>query len=322
LFECGFNLIMRAMVIDNGVSLRRDYPEPATASGESMVRVRMAGICGTDLELARGYMGYRGVPGHEFVGEVVESANPALRGRRVVGEINATCGRCRACAEGLDRHCPYRTVLGILGRDGAFADYLRLPERNLIALPDSMPDEVAIFIEPLAAAYEIFAQIKIPRNHRVLVLGDGRLGALVAMAFESEGYDVIVGGHHPKKAAQLRLRIDHEKDLNDRYDVVVDCTGANGGFTRALELVRPRGTLILKSTAAASAALNLAPVVINEITVLGSRCGRFAPAISALESGKIDPRPLISATLSLDDGLHALDEAAKSSNFKVLLKIS
>ncbi len=313
---------MRAIVIDNGVSLRRDFPEPAKTPGESIVRVRMAGICGTDLELAKGYMGYRGIPGHEFIGEVVETENSALRGCRVVGEINAACGACRACVEGLARHCPNRTVLGILGRDGAFADYLRLPERNLIAVPDSIPDELAVFVEPLAAAYEIFEQIRIPRNQRVLVLGDGRLGALVAMTVKTEGYDVVIGGHHPERAQRLGLAVQHEKDLNDRYDVVVDCTGASAGFARAIELVRPRGTLILKSTAAASADLNLAPVVINEITVLGSRCGRFAPALEALASGKIDPRALISATLPLDDGLHALDEAAKSSNFKVLLKVS
>ncbi len=313
---------MRAMVIDNGVSLRRDYPEPAMAQGECIVRVRMAGICGTDLELARGYMGYRGVPGHEFVGAVVETENPALRGRRVVGEINAACGACHFCIGGMGRHCPNRTVLGILGRDGAFADYLRLPERNLIPLPDSIPDELAVFVEPLAAAYEIFEQIKIPRNHRVLVLGDGRLGALVAMVLKADGYDLVVGGHHPEKAESLGLIVAHEKDLNDRFEVVVDCTGSSAGFSRALELVRPRGTLILKSTAAASADLNLAPVVINEITVLGSRCGRFAPAIAAITSSKIDPRPLISVILPLDDGLRAFDEAAKPSNFKVLLKVS
>lgn len=313
---------MRAIVFDNGVSLRRDYPEPAMAPDESIVRVHMAGICGTDLELARGYMGYRGIPGHEFVGQVAETDNSTLRGRRVVGEINAACSVCRACAQGLGRHCPNRTVLGILGRDGAFADSLRLPAHNLIPVPDSIPDELAVFVEPLAAAYEIFEQVKIPKNHRVLVLGDGRLGALVAMAFKAEGYDVIVGGHHPERAQRLGLDVEHEKDLRDRYDVVVDCTGASAGFIRALELVRPRGTLILKSTSAASADFNLAPVVINEITVLGSRCGRFAPALKALESGKIDPRPLISAIFPLADGLHALDEAAKPANFKILLQVS
>ncbi|HLI81610.1 MAG TPA: alcohol dehydrogenase catalytic domain-containing protein [Candidatus Binataceae bacterium] len=313
---------MRAIVIDNGVSLRRDYPEPEPKPGESIVRVRLAGICGTDLELAKGYMNFRGVPGHEFVGEVVEATNSSMRRRRVVGEINAGCGACRNCAEGLARHCPNRTVLGILGRDGAFAEYLRLPDRNLIALPDSISDEMAVFVEPLAAAYEIFEQIRIPHNHRVLVLGDGRLGILVTMAMRAEGYDVDVAGHHPERAQPLGIDVQREQELNDRYDVVVDCTGSSGGFSRALEIVRPRGTVILKSTAAASADLNLAPVVINEITVLGSRCGAFAPAIDALASDKIDPRPLISATLSLDDGAHAFDEAAKSSNFKILIKVS
>jgi 2-desacetyl-2-hydroxyethyl bacteriochlorophyllide A dehydrogenase len=313
---------MRAIVIDNGTPLRRDWPEPAPVPGESVVRVRMAGICGTDLELAKGYMGYCGVPGHEFVGEVIDATNPALRGRRVVGEINAACGACRACADGLGRHCPHRTVLGILGRDGAFADYLRLPERNLIAIPDSIPDEIAVFVEPVAAAYEIFEQIEIPRNHRVLILGDGRLGALVAMTMAAEGYDVVVGGHHPQRAQRLGIVVEHERDLAEPFDVVIDCTGASRGFSRALELVRPRGTLILKSTAAASTELNLAPIVINEITVLGSRCGRFAPAIEALATGKIDPAPLISATFSLDEGLHALEEAASPSNFKILLKVT
>ena len=190
---------MRAIIIDHGIALRRDYPEPASAPGESLVRVRLAGICGTDLELANGYMGYRGIPGHEFVGEVVETGNPALAGRRVVGEINAACGACDFCADGLGRHCEDRTVLGILGRDGAFADYLRLPDRNLLPVPDSVPDDLAVFTEPLAAAYEIFDQIRIPKNRRVLILGDGRLGAMVAMAFKAEGYDIIVGGHHPDR---------------------------------------------------------------------------------------------------------------------------
>ena len=313
---------MRAIVIDHGISLRRDYHEPAPTPGESIVRVRLAGICGTDLEVAKGYMAFRGIPGHEFVGEVVESENSSMRHRRVIGEINAGCGACDACATGLARHCPNRTVLGILGRDGAFAEYFRLPDRNLILLPDSIPDEIAVFVEPLAAAYEIFEQIKIPRNHRVLVLGDGRLGILITMALKSEGFDVVVAGHHPERADDVGINIEREQELNDRYHVVIDCTGSSRGFSRALELLRPRWTLILKSTVASNADLNLAPIVINEISVLGSRCGTFAPVIAALTSGKIDPRPLISATLPLDDGLHALEEAAKSSNFKILLKVS
>ncbi len=211
---------MRAIVIDHGISLRRDYAEPRMVAGESVVRVRLAGICGTDLELASGYMGFRGIPGHEFVGEVIETANPALAGRRVVGEINAACGTCRFCAEDLGRHCPNRTVLGILGRDGAFAEYLRLPDNNLLAIPDSIPDDLAVFTEPLAAVYEIFEQIRIPGSDRVLVLGDGRLGAIVAMAFKAEGYDVIVGGHHSEKArllTQLEIAVAPESQLTSGY---------------------------------------------------------------------------------------------------------
>jgi threonine dehydrogenase-like Zn-dependent dehydrogenase len=293
--------------------------------GESVVRVRLAGICGTDLELAKGYMDYHGIPGHEFVGEVAATKNPALEKRRVVGEINAACGRCHSCAAGLGRHCENRTVLGISGRDGAFADYLRLPDANLLTVPDSVSDELAVFTEPLAAAYEIFEQVQLPRNRRVLILGDGRLGAIVALTFKAEGYDVVIGGHHEEKARllnQIRLKVEVEQNLNRRFDIVVDCTGSPSGFGRALELATPRGTVILKSTAATSTDLNLAPVVINEITVIGSRCGRFAPALDALTSGKIDPRPLISATIPLDEGLDALNEARKTSNFKILLKVS
>lgn len=316
---------MRAIVFDRGISFRSDYPDPARAPGESIVRVHRAGICGTDLELAKGYMSYRGVPGHEFVGEVAESSRPALRGRRVVGEINAGCGGCAMCARAMARHCPNRTVLGILGRDGAFAEYLRLPDENLLAVPDSLADDVAVFTEPIAAAYEIFEQIRIPRTGRILVLGDGRLGAVVAMAFRAEQYDVLVGGHHRDKMALLEsiaIATAAESDLEPGFDVVVDCTGASAGFVRAVELLRPRGTLVLKSTAAASANLNLAPIVINEITVVGSRCGRFAPALEALASGRIDPRPLISATYSLGDAVRALEEASQPSSLKVILQVS
>jgi len=315
---------MRAIVVNkDGVAVRSDYPGPRPAQGESIVRVSLAGICGTDLELARGYMNYRGVPGHEFVGHVVESAESLLIGRRVVGEINAACGRCRACARELGRHCPNRTVLGILGRDGAMAEYLTLPNRNLFVVPDSVPDEGAVFVEPLAAAYEIFEQRPIARDSRVLVLGDGRLGSLVATVFRSEDYDVRIAGHHSEKLsclAKLGFATTDEREMDALYDVVVDCTGSAAGFQRAVELVRPRGLLILKSTAADGANLNLAPVVISEITVLGSRCGRFEPALGALAARKIDPTPLISAIYPLDDATRAFEAAAAPSNFKVLLR--
>jgi threonine dehydrogenase-like Zn-dependent dehydrogenase len=321
---------MRALYLDGELAPRDDYPDPQPAPGESLVRVRLAGICGTDLELIRGYMAYRGVPGHEFVGEVVASADQRLIGRRVAGEINAACGRCDLCISGLGRHCPNRTVLGILGRDGAFAEYLSLPDSNLTPLPDAIPDELAVFTEPIAAAYEIFEQTKlgrneIGRNQKIAVLGDGRLGAIIALVLKAEGYDPIVGGHHAAKLrrlAALGLRTELEAKLASGFDVVVDCTGAAEGFNRAATLVRPRGQVILKSTAATAATMNLAPIVVNEITVVGSRCGRFAPALAALEAGKVDPRLLIDATFPLADGLAAVKAATDQSNFKVLLKIS
>jgi threonine dehydrogenase-like Zn-dependent dehydrogenase len=316
---------MRALVVDPTLRFAADHPDPAIVPGESIVRVSLAGICGTDIEITRGYMAYRGVPGHEFVGRVVESSNPDLRGKRVVGEINAACGRCSFCRADMGRHCPDRTVLGILGRDGAFADYLRLPDRNLLALPDSIPDEVAVFTEPFAAAHELFEQVRLAPKDSILVLGDGRLGAMVAMAMAGRGYKPLLAGHHPeklKRLSSLGIRVRMEREVADRFDCVVDCTGHGAGFLRAIELVRPRGTIVLKSTAAAGASLNLAPVVINEITVVGSRCGRFAPALEAMERGGFDPRPLIDAVFPLEDGVAAMAAAALPSNFKVLFRAS
>jgi threonine dehydrogenase-like Zn-dependent dehydrogenase len=316
---------MRALVVDPNLTFQSHHPDPAPTAGETIVRVSLAGICGTDLELMRGYMGYRGIPGHEFVGRVTDTNDPNLRGQRVVGEINAACGRCSYCRGGLARHCPERTVLGILGRDGAFAEYLRLPNENLLPVPDSIPDEIAVFTEPLAAAYEIFEQLHLARDRPVVVLGDGRLGALIALALKRESYLPIVAGHHPEKLGRLvslGLSTSLEQDLKERFDYVVDCTGHGDGLRRATELVKPRGTIVLKSTAAAGTALNLAPMVINEITVVGSRCGRFAPALAALASGGLDPRPLIDGTFPLEQGAAALGAAARSSNFKILLKPS
>src|ERR1700684_377928 len=252
---------MRALVFDRKLEFRGDYPEPVAPPGESIVRLAVPGICGTDLEIARGYMQYRGVPGHEFAGRVVESQNSTLRGKRVVGEINAGCGRCATCAAGLARHCPNRTVLGILGRDGAFAEFLRLPDVNLIPIPDSIPDDVAVFVEPLAAAYEIFEQVQLARNETMVVMGDGRLGALVALVLKGEKYLPIVAGHHPEKLRRLEalgLEVVEESRLSDRFDIVIDCSGRGAGFSRAVELVKPRGTIILKSTAADGAEINLA----------------------------------------------------------------
>jgi threonine dehydrogenase-like Zn-dependent dehydrogenase len=321
---CKVNTPMRALVLDPLPVLRDDYPDPKATAGESLVRVRMAGACGTDLELVRGYMAYRGIPGHEFVGEVVDGAAGALIGKRIVGEISSGCGRCDFCLANLGRHCPNRTVLGILGRNGAFAEYLTLPDSNLVELPHSIPDELGVFVEPIAAAYEIFEQAHLARNEKILVLGDGRLGAVVGLVLWAEAYDPVVGGHHAEKLgllAALSLKTELEQHLRPGFDTVIDCTGDANGLRRALELVRPRGRVILKSTAANSVALNLAPVVVNEINMIGSRCGRFAPAIEALASGRVDPCPLISAIYPLSAALAALEAAKDPQNFKVLLKM-
>src|SRR5690242_1020054 len=205
---------MRALVLEPAPVFRDDYSTPIPPTGETLVRVRMAGICGTDLELAKGYMAYRGIPGHEFVGEIVAGAADALVGRRVVGEINAACGHCDQCRADLGRHCSNRTVLGILGRDGAFAEYLTLPDSNLVELPDSVPDELGVFVEPIAAAYEIFEQVHLGRNEKILILGDGRLGALAGLVLWAEGYDPVVGGHHTEKLdllAALSLKVELEQ---------------------------------------------------------------------------------------------------------------
>jgi alcohol dehydrogenase len=321
---------MRALAFDRELTFVADYPEPSAIAGESVVEVTLAGICGTDLEITRGYMAYRGVPGHEFVGRVVQSEDAALIGKRVVGEINAACGDCGWCRRVMGRHCAARTVLGIAGRDGAFAELLRIPNLNLLEVPDAVSDEAAVFTEPIAAAYEILEQTG-SLDGNCLILGDGRLGAIVAMVLSAEGYRVELSGHHGDKLRRIaalarnggaiEVAIDEPPKLA-QYNVVIDCTGSPSGFARALELVEPRGTIFLKSTAAASVAINLAPVVINEITVIGSRCGRFTPALAALVEHKLDPRPLIDGVFALDDGIAAFTAAADPAKFKILIRAS
>jgi threonine dehydrogenase-like Zn-dependent dehydrogenase len=314
---------MLALVVDPALKLRKDYLDPAAASGESIVQVALAGICGTDLEITRGYMAYRGIPGHEFVGRVVESGDPKLKGKRVVGEINAACRHCSFCRIDLARHCLDRTVLGILGRDGAFAEYLRLPDENLLVVPDTIPDEAAVFTEPLAAAFEIFEQIHLAHDRTIAILGDGRLGAMTALALKSRDYQPVLAGHHPEKLerlASLGLMTAEERALSEKFDYVVDCTGTVNGLNRAIELVKARGTIVLKSTTHAGTPLNLSSVVVNELTIVGSRCGRFTPALEALAAGTIDPRPLIDGVYSLSEGPAAIAAAGKRGNFKILLK--
>jgi threonine dehydrogenase-like Zn-dependent dehydrogenase len=325
---------MRALRLADGRLGMQEVARPEPPPGEALVRVRLAGICHTDVELTRGYMAFAGTLGHEFVGEIAalpdgECGESGLAaGQRVVGEINAACGACAACRAGLGRHCPTRTVLGILGRDGTFADYLTLPLANLQAVPASVPDEAAVFVEPLAAALEILDQVPIRPSDRVVVLGDGKLGQLVARALAPTGCALTVVGHHAEKRALLaRAGIDAVAEPpSERADVVVDCTGRAAGFAEAMRLVRPRGTLVLKSTVAdarldaEAPPLNLAPLVIDEITVVGSRCGLFAPALRALAERRVDVEPLVSAEYPLAAGVAALERAAAPSTLKVLLR--
>lgn len=317
---------MRALQFLNGQLQLRDLPVPSAAAGEALVRVTMAGICNTDLEIVRGYAGFSGTLGHEFVGVVEEAPDPALIGCRVVGEINAGCGTCQLCRAGDPRHCLTRSVLGIVGRDGAFADYLRLPVRNLLVIPDGVPDRAAVFTEPLAAAGEILDQVAIGAGTRVAVLGDGKLGQLIARVLQTTGCELVLIGKHPEKLRLAQqaslstvLRDQLEVAPADRFDVVVEATGSPQGFEMALGLTRPRGQLVLKSTFHGAVSIDLSRIVVDEISLIGSRCGRFDRALDLLARGAVDPQPLISAEYRLDEGLAAMAEAGRSGVVKVIL---
>jgi alcohol dehydrogenase len=318
---------MRALVFDQTLSFRLHHPEPP-ADGEAVVRVRQAGVCATDLEITKGYMGFRGVLGHEFVGEVLQAppGHKDLVGQRVVGEINAVCGRCDLCLSGLSSHCRNRTVLGILNRDGAFADLLRLPPQNLHVLPKTVDDDAAAFVEPLAAAFQVLKQVQVDAKKWVTVLGDGRLGLLVAQVLQDAGCPVRVIGKHPDKLAlceRWQIRSRPLADIKPRHDqdVVVDCTGSAAGIELALQMVRPRGTVVLKSTAAAGKPLNLAACVIDEIQIIGSRCGPFREAIKALAEKRIDVASLIHRRMRIEQGVEAMELAGRPGVLKVILSM-
>jgi len=315
---------MKALLYDGELKLLPDYPRPKPPPGEALIRVSLAGICNTDLEIAKGYIGFQGVLGHEFVGIVEAAAEAGWLGKRVVGEINCYCGECPLCRRGLFTHCPERTTLGIWGRDGAFAEYLTLPLANLHPLPEEIRDEDAVFVEPLAAALEIVEQIQVKPTDRVILLGDGKLGLLVAQVLALQGCDLLVVGHHAHKLELLNRRgiATHlgESSSKGSFDIVVDCTGNPEGFTQALALLRPRGTLVLKSTYHGEAEVDLSQLVIDEITLVGSRCGPFVPALELLRRGLVDVASLISATLRLDEGIRAFQLAGKRETLKVLLR--
>jgi threonine dehydrogenase-like Zn-dependent dehydrogenase len=315
---------MRAIVLNEGIHFEPDRPAPHCRDGEVLVHVSVAGICETDLQLMKGYMGFRGVLGHEFVG--VAQAGP-FQGQRVVGEINCSCGSCDMCARGLPTHCPNRSVLGILNHDGAFADLIAVPQQNLHAVPDILPDDIAVFTEPVAAAFQIPAQVPISRSDRIVVLGDGRLGNLCAQVLAGLSDQVLVVGKHPEKLALLdALGIETAllKDLTmDRSaDIVVDVTGSESGLPTALGVVRPRGTIVQKTTVAGRQTMAWAPIVIDEITIVGSRCGPFDRALNALAHGEVDVSGLVSSRFDLSRGVEALEQAGSQPVLKVLLDVS
>lgn len=322
---------MRALAFDQSLAFHARHPDPPTDAGDTLLKVRQAGICATDLEITKGYMGFHGVLGHEFVADVISSPDKALVGKRVVGEINVVCGRCDLCLAGLSTHCRARTVLGIQGRDGAFAEFVRLPAVNLHALPAAVDDDAAVFVEPLAAAFQILKQVgslltSTATRRWVTVLGDGRLGLLAAQVLRDAGCPVRVIGKHAQKLAlcekwQIRSRPLDEIVPRHDQDVVVDCTGSASGFEMAMQMVRPRGTIVLKSTFAAGKPLNLAPLVIDEINVVGSRCGPFREAIRALAERRVDVASLIHRRMRLEQGVEAMELAGRAGVLKVMLTV-
>ncbi|MEO8970050.1 MAG: alcohol dehydrogenase catalytic domain-containing protein [Ktedonobacteraceae bacterium] len=330
---------MHALVYHNPtLTLDKNYQKPVLKPGEALIRVSLAGICNTDLEITRGYMDFQGVPGHEFVGVVEElhesvPLRAELIGKRVVGEINAACHRadCWYCMRDMPTHCPNRTTLGIVNRDGAFAEYLTLPVENLHLVPDNVSDEAAVFVEPLAANFEMLEQVHVRPTDRAVILGDGKMGQLAAQVLALSGCAVTMVGKHEEKLALVAKRGLSTHLLEDmqtfalpggeRVDIVVECTGSAQGLELALRLTRPRGTVFLKSTVANPSTLHLAPIVIDEIRVQGSRCGPFAPALRALSQRTINVRPLISAIYPLDEGLAAFQHAGERGVLKVIMRV-
>lgn len=317
---------MKALLWDGSTLRVGERDEPRATAERAVVRVTLAGICSTDLQLLRGYMGFTGVPGHELVG-VVEEGPAHLRGRRVTGEINFACGRCSWCGRGLGRHCPTRTVMGILGADGALAERIAIPVANLHLVPDGVGDEAAVFTEPLAAAFELLEQLHVRPATPAVVLGDGKLGLLCAQVLHGAGARVTLVGRHARKLEAVRgrgvetlLADDASKAALPKVPLVVEATGSAEGLARAIALVEPRGTLVLKSTVADAHRVNLAPLVIDEVTVVGSRCGPFPPALAALAANRVDVAPLVERIYPLSEAVEAVAHAGRRGALKVLVR--
>ncbi len=321
---------MRALVFNNKLELKQNFEKPTPKENEALIKVKLVGICNTDYEITKGYMGYNGILGHEFVGvvEEINGEDKSLLGKRVVGEINLGCKNCDYCAKGLERHCPNRQTLGIFNKDGCFADYVTLPLSNLLEVNEKINDETAVFVEPLAAALEILEQLHIKPYEKVCVLGDGKLGLITALALNASNVDVTLVGKHQNKLdiakeqnVKTMLLENLKQEDNKSFDVVVEATGRVSGFETSLSLVKPRGVLVLKSTIATGKELNLAPIVIDEITVLGSRCGQFAPALRLMEKNVIDFSKLVSAKLSFDDAILGFEKNKEKNTIKILLEM-
>ncbi|HMF75447.1 MAG TPA: alcohol dehydrogenase catalytic domain-containing protein [Bryobacteraceae bacterium] len=315
---------MLAVHLHSGAISVQQAAIPSRLPGYALIRLLTAGICNTDLELQRGYYGFTGRPGHEFVGVVVESDTGSLAGARVAGDINLACGKCEFCAVGLGRHCSNRTVLGIVRHPGAFAEYLTLPDVNLHVLPDSISNKEAVFIEPLAAACEILDQVVIPQNAPAAVLGDGKLGLLIAQVLHAHGAKVTLYGRHPEKlriAEGTGVQTSLARDLpRESFPYVVESTGSAEGLQQAIGMTRPRGTVVMKSTVHGNVSFDAAPAIVNEITLVGSRCGRFEPAIELLRTRKLDVLSMLSAEFPLSEAPEAFAEAGRRGVLKVLLQ--
>lgn len=321
---------MKAIVFDNGLKLDNNYPKPIPQEGEALIRVTLAGICNTDYEITKGYMGYVGVLGHEFVGvvEEVNSEDKSLIGKRVVAEISYGCDNpdCEWCAQKNYRHCPDRHTIGIWRKDGCMAEYITVPTNILFEVPSNVTDEQAVFVEPLAAACEITEQLHIEPMAKVVVLGDGKLGLTTALTLNAQNLDVLLVGKHRNKldiaeAQGVKTQLLSNFTLEKKYDVVVEATGSASGFETSMSLTKPRGVLVLKSTVASGKELNLAPIVIDEITVLGSRCGQFPPALRLLANNRIDFTPFITKIYPIDEALEAFEANKAKESLKILIKI-
>lgn len=314
---------------NNEIVINYEAKKPELKPNEALIRVKLAGICNTDIEITKGYMGFSGILGHEFVGivEEVNSQDKSLIGKRVVGEINAGCGTCEWCGKGLERHCPNRGTLGIWQKEGCMADYVNLPIKNLIVVPDNLTDEEATLVEPFAAAFEILEQLHIKPADKVAILGDGKLGLNIGLALSTIPCDLIHIGRHQNKldivtAQNVSTILSKDLKVEKIYDVVIDATGSIDGFETAMALVKPRGVLVLKSTVAGDKPLNMAPIVIDEITILGSRCGQFAPAVKFLEKKFVNLKPLIQKTFDAKDAIEAFEYSRQKGVLKVLLNFA